>query len=107
MLPANKATMQSLKMANDLMPGILAGTKRITIRKGRRNIVPGPMLIESVDGRTKHTVQVIEVRHKLLKEVTKYEAEDDGFNSLLDMVDGMREFYPDLTANSEVTLVLW
>lgn len=98
--------MQTLKLADDLLP-LVDDWKQMTIRKGRRDIQLGDLVLENVSGTDKREVVVTEVRHKRVKDITRFEAQSDGFSSVLDLMDGMKRFYPDLDRETEVTIVLW
>jgi hypothetical protein len=69
--------MQSLKLALDLFPGLDTGEKTCTIRKGKRDIDLGPLLLASPCGNQSREVYVYEVRVKTLHNLTQDEAYAD------------------------------
>lgn len=100
--------MQSLKLADDLMPLAASGAKRITIRAGRRDVEVGPLaLVATGGGHETVVVDVTTVWNCALKDVPPHWAAADGFGSVADLADGMRRFYPDITPEDPVTCILW
>jgi hypothetical protein len=101
---------QQLLLANDLFPALKNGGKRVTIRKGRRDIQLGKLLFSPTipDKKLKGVkVNVIEVRYKRIRDVTEDEAKGDGFWDSEDMYQGMKRFYPDLKRTDEVTFIIF
>lgn len=82
-------------------------TAKVTCRKGRREVHLGPLEIEPVSGGPSVQVNVTEVRHKRLRNVTDSEAQADGFADAKAMLDGMLPYYPGITGDDEVTLIFW
>lgn len=100
--------MQDLKLANDLFIHLFDGTKRSTVRKGRRGIVPGSLALEAADGGGWGVVvNVTEVRHKKLSELTDEEAQSDNAASAKELAEAMKRFYPDITPDSDITIILF
>lgn len=103
--------MQQLKLANDLFASVQNHTKRMTIRKGRRDIQLGWLEIEStdpVDGAfLNHPVRVDRVTYTHVGSLCDRDAKEDGFESVQDLIDKMQRFYPGLDAGTEITLVYW
>lgn len=52
-------------------------------------------------------VNLLEVKHITLAEVTKEQWQADGFFSQADMLRGMKEFYPNITLDSPVSVLFW
>lgn len=92
-------------LAEEVFDNLQYGDKLVTIRKGRRDIILDDLLFECVDGTRKDIVEVRKVIHCRLAEVPEEYYRKDGFESLLDMLEGMRDFYPDISFDSEVTVV--
>ena len=84
---------------------IRSGKKQITFRAGRRRFKAG----EIVEGRCAEGVTVLlQIKScvvKSLGEVTEQEARDDLFESREAVLSGMRRFYPNMTWDSEVSLI--
>jgi len=98
---------QNMQLVNDLFPSLLAGWKQCTIRKGMRDIKPGALTFHAPDGSLKATVNVTEVRHKKLGELTDAEAQADGAENAAHMVAAMKRFYPDIGPDSDITVILF
>lgn len=86
---------------------LITGVKRISIREGHRDYRLGDVLIGDSENTFVVTATFIEVKHILLSEVTREEWEADGFTSQEDMLVKMREFYPKINLDSEVTVLFW
>jgi hypothetical protein len=99
--------MQQLAISGDLVAPTLAGSKKNTIRAGRREITPGPLLLVPGDESPSFVVEVVEVGHKRADEVTLVEIRENGFVNQRDMLSGMRRYYRDFGPKSEVTVVRW
>jgi hypothetical protein len=100
--------MKHLVIADDLVGPTDAGLKKNTIRAGFREIELGPLELRSASGlHPVLVVDVIEVGHKLARDVAQQEIAANGFNDLSDMLSGMRRFYPDFGPLSVVTIVTW
>ena len=96
---------QALLIADDLMPLIKSGDKKITIRKGRRDVELGKLLFTSSD--EIHTVEVVEVRYLRVAGVPEDICQADGFANWVDFYQGMKRFYPDLDVSEECTIVFF
>ena len=97
---------QKMWLVDDLFPPLLAGEKLCTIRAGKRDFTAGPMTFESKSG-LHATVNVTEVRHKKLSELTDREAQMDGALNAQDMADALKRFYPEIGPDSDITIVLY
>ncbi len=84
---------------------IRSGRKRITFRAGRRRFRAG----EIVDGACAEGVtiplRITGCETKPLKEVTEDEARADLFQSREVVLEGMRRFYPEMTWDTEISLI--
>ena len=87
-----------MRVAEKFIPALLNGTKQITIRNGNRDyaekisIVGYPAIVESVKHCTLATCPL-----EILK--------DDGFIDVEDAVKKMKEYYSDITKDTEITVV--
>jgi hypothetical protein len=88
----------SVRLAEDLIPAMVAGKKTVTIRKGKREFAPEidiagyPAIADSVEYYTLSTCPLDVLVN-------------DGFHSFQDTVDSMKRFYPDITPDTEVTVL--
>ena len=119
---------QQMMMANDLFLLFKEGKKRVTCRRGHRDIQLDDLVFISTDpvyicqietapyetyctrcGDTHicQLVHVTEVRHKRVKDVTDEEAQLDGFKDAEDLFVGMKRFYPTLKKNDELTFIFF
>lgn len=92
-----------LRIASEFIPDILAGRKRSTIRKGRRTIPTGLLVLKTEN--VMITVNVIRTKCCHLKSLTEEEAREDGFDTLNSLQTTLRKFYPDIAPTSWVTVI--
>ena len=87
-----------VRLAEDLIPAMLSGDKQVTIRKGVREYEPEieiagyPAVVDSVE-------------HYQLEAVPFEILLSDGFESFTDTLVRMERFYPDITAETMVTVL--
>lgn len=87
---------------------LFSGRKEITLREGYRDYkVDKPVILCCHILGYAVMADVTSVRYCLLKEVTEDEYLADGFSSFKDMLEQMKQYYPDLTENSPMTVVVW
>lgn len=107
--------MQKLLLAKEHFGPVKALRKRVTIRKGFRDVKPGTLLFQTPDPEPDGSpndsdfeeveVVVERVVFTWAGELTDKEAQQDGFKNLADLIEGMKHYYPDFSAASEVTLI--
>lgn len=99
--------MQTMKLAAKFMPLIRTHRKIRTIRKGIKQVSVGAALtfVNADDELDRHTVFITGAQILALKRVTDGDAQMDGFRDWDDLLVGLREFYPDLTIDEEVTII--
>jgi hypothetical protein len=87
-----------VKLADDLIPSMLSGAKKVTIRKGTREYAPEieiagyPAVVDSVE-------------HYPLGAVPFEILLSDGFVSFTDTLERLARFYPDITFETMVTVL--
>lgn len=97
---------QELKLADELFVDLIAGYKQVTIRNGKRDIKPGPLVFTGVnDLSLSAEVNVTEVVVKQLSELTDREAQADGALNAEEMAEALKRFYPDIKPESTITIV--
>mgnify|MGYP001434654561 CR=1 FL=1 len=113
---------QTLKLADDLFPDVLAERKTNTICSGHREIetrlvfepTSGKELLDDDgDPYISVLVKVESVKHCLFRELTLEDLQREGITTseatfvqdLQNFLDGMRRFYPDMTMDSPVTVI--
>jgi hypothetical protein len=86
----------------------IAGRKRITVREGHRDYRAGrPMVLVTPDVGWAVMVDIVEVRHCLLRELTAEELAADGFRDHQHAVAELARFYPGIGLDSPVTAIRW
>lgn len=86
---------------------VLTGAKQISIREGHRDYRPGPMIICDPENPWIVSVNLIDIKHTTMAEITKEEWEADGFVSQKDMLEQMKRFYSNIELSSPVTILRW
>lgn len=99
-----------MPLAPEHFNSIRSLTKRTTIRKGYRDVRPGPLVFETPDNTPEEQKDSVEVNverviYTRAGEMTDKEARQDGFKDLDDMLEGMKRYYPDFGMNTEVTII--
>ena len=102
--------MQEIKFASDLFKLILSGKKTTTIRKGLREYSLGPVMFVTDPPDKRGMVRVAQgfitkVELKQFRHLSGDEAEQEGFKGLPDLVKRLKEIYPDIGLDSEITRV--
>jgi len=95
---------QKLMCADGVFKALDYG-KEVTIRKGRRNILLGNLIFENIDTNEQAHVWVNNVMYCRLKDVPLELLEYDGFSDVENALECMKDFYPDMTYETEVTVV--
>ena len=87
---------------------ILAEIKQITIREGWRDYQVGrPVMLCCQIEPWCVMADIVEVRHCTLAAVTYTEMAADSFPTYVELLEGMRRFYPDMDLDSPVTVIRW
>lgn len=97
--------MQELKLADDLFINLFDGSKTSTVRLGKREITLGALALESVSGGWGVIVNVTEVKHKKLSELSDDEAATDGGATAEQLKEALKRFYPESHGNSDITII--
>jgi len=97
---------QILRLKDDLFPSLKDSEKKITIRRGYRNIRIGILLFKGIkDQNLQYEVEVVEVRHLRISGVSDGIAREDGFKDWVYFYQEMKKYYPDLDVSEECTLI--
>lgn len=98
-----------LKMDEKHMPAVRSGLKKITIRTGYRPFGIGRVvkIVNASNPDDVYEVVVSKLKFTSLSQITEKEYMDDGFDSREDFESGIREYYPDVTDHSPMTVVRW
>lgn len=98
---------QHLDLNAALVQSLDRGHKRVTVRKGRRNIQLGMLAYRPTDrSMLERWVQVNEVRYKRLRDLTEQEATLDDGHTPVSLGFELARYYPDLRLDDEVTVVI-
>ena len=102
-----KDDLQTLKLSEAVFDQLENG-KEVTIRYGKReNISLGKLLFESTEKARMAVVDVWLLYAAPLTNVSPEALINDGFNSIEEAVEGLKEYYPDITEDSIVTVVVF
>lgn len=109
MVPQLRDPLLALKISFDPKQriAILRDEKKITIREGHRDYRPGPVALFCHIVPWAVMAEITEVRHTLLKDVTREEWKDDGFESRQELLRGLQRYYSKIGWESPVTVIRW
>ena len=100
--------MQELLLREEIFDKVLDGTKKSTSRKGRRDIVVGPLLFKMTEDESVQVVRnVVGVRYCAYKEITDDEARKEGYTSLADLQNILERIYGVIDPNELFTFIEW
>lgn len=97
--------MQTLKLADDLFPKLRDGSKRGTIRTGKREIEPGELWLEAVSGDDGEIVQVERITYTMAARLRPEDAALDGYSTVNELWGDLKRFYPSIAGSDLVTVV--
>lgn len=95
--------MRRIRLKPEYMPLVAEGRKRSTVRAGLVKIEPGAA--EVVSGLSTLPIQVTGMVVKRLDELGDDDARTDGFDSLFELRQALRRFYPGLGEGDPVSIV--
>jgi hypothetical protein len=93
----------TIRLAREFLPWVRSGKKKSTIREGTRNLIPGPAILASGDEEA--AVRITTVTHNTLGMLTEEDAKEEGFDTLSELIDTLKRFYPRIGTTSAVTIV--
>ena len=106
-----KRPVQALEIADnpEILLSIMLKKKQISVREGLRDYVPGKLIIYTFkDSCISIQVDITNVRHTTLAEITPEEMLADGYNSTEEMLNDLKShYYPDITLDSPMTVISW
>ncbi len=98
--------MQTLLLADDLWPSLQNGTKRVTVRLGRKDLHRGPLRFQAQgDPARTCQVHVLEVRHTRLCDLTRDDLQGYPVADPEGLAPSLARHYPDIQPESWVTYV--
>lgn len=100
-------TKQELSFNDKFVPLILNGTKTSTWRRGNKT---QKYKLNDIINLTSSdipfgTARVVQVLVTSCNHITKQDAISDGFESITNMLDTLRDIYPDLQDNEPMTII--
>jgi len=101
--------MKELLLASDLYDKATTGEKNITIRTGLRDFTPGDpiKLVDAEDDNQFIVRTVLDVLQTTAARLPEEYQRADGFTSKVEMVQLMRNYYPDFDLGSLITVIGW
>jgi len=104
-----KQALQAIEIAANpkIRFDVILGNKKITIREGHRDYHPGPVVLFSHIFPWAMKATITSVRHTTVGEVTEEEFWADSYENRVEMLADLRQFYPELTMKSPVTVICW
>lgn len=95
-------TVTVVPLARRFLPLVRSGTKTSTIRRGVRSWMVGPAVLRSNGEEV--NIRITEIRITTAASLTDGDAVRDGFGSLDELLDALKDFYPDLSASDKLTI---
>jgi hypothetical protein len=104
-----KKPIQALLIAPDetMRANIISGKKRITIREGFRDYNQGAVMLCCHIEPWAVLADITEVKHCLISQLDHADIVADGFSTRMDLIDGLRKYYPNISVDSAVTVIRW
>jgi hypothetical protein len=100
--------MQELLLDDMLLKWARQGKKTGTSRKGRRDIQLAPLKLVATNGtEASLVVGVKSVTHTRLRDIPDEIVKSEGYESLEDLIETLKKFYPDCQLDDEFTLIEW
>jgi hypothetical protein len=100
------AAMQDLVLNEKFMDDVEERRKLCTIRRGRRDIMPGALTFTSHINKDRQIyVNVTQVTYTTVADLTDEQARLDGASDANEMIASLTEFYPDLSDADTLTII--
>ena len=99
----SRGSIPRIRVRSELLPLLKAGRKRATVRKGRRHVRPGLLLVS--DGKEFMAVRVKSSVCKRFSHLSDEDAELEGLEDSGALIQLVKEMYPDLRERSLVTVI--
>jgi hypothetical protein len=101
------SVLQAIEVAPEWHENVEKNIKKITIRLGKRDYKKERTILCCPKTSWCTQRNVTEVTHSTLKEVSDAVAQEDGFKDNADLKSKLNEYYPDVSDDSEMTIVRW
>lgn len=97
------STSAKMRLLPEYFEAIREGRKTTTIRIGKRGVATSELIFESNSDSIK--VQVLSVHHRKFKELTKMDAQKDGFDTFQELETALNALYPNIKSHTTFTVV--
>lgn len=94
-----------IEFTDSLFTAIKRGSKTATSRKGIREYKLGTAVASNVSGSTLIPIHIISITYKKFKDLADEDAHPEGYVLARVLQDVLLGIYPDLTDESDITLV--
>jgi hypothetical protein len=99
--------LQALLLAEELIADTESGEKFQTVREGHRDYKPGKVVFACPEVAWATTKTITKVKHTTPRKCSVPDYKDEGWNSREHMVEDLKRFYPDLTMDSPITVIVF
>lgn len=96
-------TPAKMRLLSEYIEDIRERRKTTTIRMGKRKIATPELIFESFISSIQ--VQVLSIRHENFSELTKADAQKEGFDTLEELKAVLYTFYPNMKPHTIVTII--
>lgn len=100
-----QAMPRPLLFSRRYLQDLISGSKQATIRLGNLKYRPGDVVLVYCGGLVLGRVRITQVERKKLIDLTEEDARKDGFYSLQELLKALRQHYPNIRANTPLTLL--
>jgi hypothetical protein len=97
--------MQTLALAEEFFNYVEENKKIVTIRRGKRDILPGKLLFTSTNSDRTIEVEVERVTYTYFYNLTEDDALNEGASSLDELIKGLKLFYPEIDDFDIITII--
>lgn len=85
-----------------------AGSKKIIIRRGVHSYTPGPCLVANIENDAEtFSVEITRMYVSTFENIPLEDIKSNGALCHDDLLEELRQFYPDMTANTGCTVICW
>jgi hypothetical protein len=99
--------LQAIEIAPEWHNNINNNKKKITIRLGVRNYSEGRTILCCPKTSWCTERKITNVEHIDLKNISDLVAQEDGFKDNLELQNKLKEYYSDVSDDSEMTIIRW
>lgn len=98
------ASIQTIELRDSMFEKVRNGKKIATLRKGKRDYIPGDTLLYGK--KYCDMIEVTDLTYKKLDEISDEDARVEGYSKASDLIKIMKDLYPGIT-NDTICTQVW